>query len=258
MKTKLSGILTLLLVLVVQISFAQQKTVSGNVTDETGPLPGVSILVDGTTRGTETDFDGNYSIEVNQGDVLRFSFVGMETVTRTVGADNRINIAMVASANTLDEVVIVGYGSSTKKSFTGSVKTVDAEILEMKSVSNVAQALTGEVAGVTVINTSGQPGTVPTVRVRGFGSVNGNRDPLYVIDGVPFSGALNTINPQDIESTTVLKDATATAIYGANGANGFTATQTYTYDSLNRLKQATEKIGPVRSRCSRHRYGNTQ
>ena len=220
MKVNFNGILTLIMVLFVHFMFAQEKTVSGNITDETGPLPGVSVLVVGTTQGTETDFDGNYSISVSPGQTLQFSFVGMTTVTRTVGSGNVINISMVADANTLDEVVIVGYGTSTKKSFTGSVKTVGEEELELKSVSNVAQALAGEVSGVTVINTSGQPGTVPTIRIRGFGSVNGNRDPLYVVDGVPFSGSLNSINPADIASTTILKDATATAIYGARGANG--------------------------------------
>ncbi|PID68825.1 MAG: SusC/RagA family TonB-linked outer membrane protein [Flavobacteriia bacterium] len=218
MKTKFNGILTLLLALSVQFVFAQ-KTVSGTVTDESGPLPGVNIIIKGTTSGTDTDFDGNYSIDVKQGDVLVFSYVGMVTVEKTVGAENRIDVTMKAE-NVLDEVVIVGYGTATKKSFTGSVKTVDSKKIESKSVSNVASALVGEAAGVTVINTSGQPGTVPTIRIRGFGSVNGNRDPLYVVDGVPFSGNLNTINPADIESTNILKDATATAIYGSRGANG--------------------------------------
>jgi len=220
MKTKLSGIMTLFLAFVVQFTFAQEKTITGTVSDVTGPLPGVSVLIEGTTTGTETDFDGNYTIQAKTGDVLRFSFVGMTTTVKTVGMNNVISLTMIEEENTLDEVVIVGYGTATKKSFTGTAQTVGAEVLEMKSVSNVAQALTGEVAGVTVINTSGQPGTVPAIRIRGFGSVNGNRSPLYVVDGVPFSGALNTINPADIESTTVLKDATATAIYGARGANG--------------------------------------
>jgi TonB-linked SusC/RagA family outer membrane protein len=229
MKTKFKGLLTLLLAFVVQITFAQERTISGNVSDESGALPGVSVLIVGTTVGTETDFDGNYSLQAKTGDVLQYSFVGMTTMTETVGAQNTINVSMVAADNTLEEVVIVGYGTSTKKSFTGTAKTINAEELEMKSVSNVAQALAGEVSGVTVINTSGQPGTVPTIRIRGFGSVNGNRSPLYVVDGVPFSldgvddgsqNGLNTINPADIESTTILKDATATAIYGARGANG--------------------------------------
>ncbi len=220
MKTKFNGILTLLLALIVQITFAQDKTVSGNVSDESGPLPGATVLKKGTTFGTETDFDGNYSLKAKAGDILVFSFVGMKTVERVVGTSNRINIVLENDSSLLEEVVVVGYGTTTKQSFTGTAKVVKAEILEAKSVSNVSQALVGEVAGVNVINTSGQPGTVATIRIRGFGSVNGNRDPLYVVDGVPFSGSINSINPADIESTTVLKDASATAIYGSRGANG--------------------------------------
>ncbi len=219
MKTKFNGILTLLLALVVQISFAQEKTISGIVTDESGGLPGVSVLIKGTTTGTETDFDGNYTIKANTGDVLVFSFVSMKSAERTVGLPSTINVTMV-SDNLLEEVIVVGYGTTTKQSFTGSAKTIKAAELEKRSVSNISQALAGEVAGVNVITTSGQPGSSATIRIRGFGSVNGNRSPLYVVDGVPFDGSINSINPSDIASTTVLKDATATAIYGARGANG--------------------------------------
>ncbi len=219
MRTKFNGILTLFLALIVQISFAQDRTISGTVSDETGPLPGVTILKKGTTQGTETDFDGNYSINAKTGDVLVFSFVGMKTAERTVGSSNSISLVMEGD-NLLEEVVVVGYGTTTKQSFTGTAKVVKTEDIEAKSVSNVSQALAGEVAGVTVVNTSGQPGSVSTIRIRGIGSVNGNSAPLYVVDGVPFGNTLNSINPADIESTTVLKDATATAIYGSRGANG--------------------------------------
>ncbi|WP_088323897.1 SusC/RagA family TonB-linked outer membrane protein [Polaribacter tangerinus] len=220
MKTKFNGVLTLLLAFVVQITFAQSKTISGTVTDESGSLPGVSVLIKGTTTGTETDFDGKYTIKANSGDVLVFRYLGYKVVERTVGASNSINVKLQEDANVLDEIVVTGYSNSTKQSFTGTVKVVKAEELEKKNFANVTQALTGEIAGVNVINTSGQPGTVATVRIRGFGSVNGNRAPLYVVDGVPLSGTINAINPADVESTTVLKDATATAIYGARGANG--------------------------------------
>ncbi|MBL4745573.1 MAG: SusC/RagA family TonB-linked outer membrane protein [Flavobacteriaceae bacterium] len=227
MKKKFNGILTLLLALVVQFTFAQEKQISGTVSDETGPLPGVSVIIKGTTTGTETDFDGLYKITAKQGDVLVFSYVGMTTSSKKVGASNTLNVVLEGS-NLLDEVVIVGYGTSTKQSFTGSAKVIKSDILELKSVSNVSQALAGEVAGVNVITTSGQPGTSATIRIRGFGSINGNRDPLYVVDGVPFSGSINSINPADIASTTVLKDATATAIYGSRGANGVILIQTKT------------------------------
>ena len=221
MKTKFNGILTLLLALVVQISFAQERTISGTVSDESGPLPGVSVLKKGTTSGTETDFDGNYSIKAKTGDVLVFSFVGMKTAERVVGSSNNISLTLETD-NLLEEVIVVGYGTATKQSYAGTAATVATENLEAKSFSNVSQALTGEIAGVTVINTSGQPGTIGTVRVRGYGSPRGNRAPLYVVDGIPFAGTfdLNSVNPADIKSTTVLKDATATAIYGSRGANG--------------------------------------
>ena len=221
MKTKLKGILTLLLALVVQISFAQEKTVSGTVSEVSGALPGVSVVIKGTSTGTETDFDGKYSIKANTGAVLVFRYLGYTPVERTVGTSNTINVTLtVDENNVLDEVVIVAYGTSTKQAFTGTAKTVKAEQLEVKNISNISQALAGEIAGVTVINTSGQPGTTATIRIRGFGSVNGNRDPLYVLDGVPYDGTINSINPTDIASTTILKDATATAIYGSRGANG--------------------------------------
>ncbi len=221
MRTKFNGILTLLLALVVQISFAQDRTISGTVSDESGPLPGVTVLKKGTTQGTETDFDGNYSLKAKSGDVLVFSFVGMKTTQKTVNGANQINVLM-ENDNLLEEVVVVGYGTTTKKSYAGTAATIQAENLEAKSFSNVSQALAGEVAGVTVINTSGQPGSVGRVRIRGYGSPLGNRSPLYVVDGVPFAGNfdLNSVNPADIKSTTVLKDATATAIYGSRGANG--------------------------------------
>ncbi len=219
MKTKFNGILTLLLALLVQIAFAQEKTVSGTVTDESGPLPGVTVLIKGTNSGTQTDFDGNYSLKAATGDVLVFSYIGMSTVEKTVGASNLIN-AVLQSDNLLEEIVIVGYGTTTKQAFTGSAVVVKSEDLQAKSVSNISQALAGEVAGVTVINGSGQPGSAATIRIRGFGTINGNSAPLYVVDGVPYLNDISNINPADIESTTILKDATATSIYGSRGANG--------------------------------------
>ncbi|MDO5978021.1 SusC/RagA family TonB-linked outer membrane protein [Flavivirga spongiicola] len=243
MKTKFSGMLTLLLAFAVQLTFAQEKTISGTVSDDSGlPLPGATVLVKGTSSGTSSDFDGKYSIRANQGATIVFSFVGYTTIEVPVGASNTINVTLQEDAEALEEVVVVGYGTSTKKSFTGTAATISSENLEAKTFPNVSQMLTGEAAGITVVNTSGQPGNVSTVRIRGYGSVNGNREPLYVVDGVPLTvprlrnsavnddnleadfnntiSPLNSINPQDIESTTVLKDAAATAIYGSRGANG--------------------------------------
>tara|TARA_R100001369_G_scaffold38462_1_gene64156 strand:- start:6011 stop:9235 length:3225 start_codon:yes stop_codon:yes gene_type:complete len=221
MKKRFNVILTLFLVFMVQLTFAQQKTVTGTVVDENGlSLPGVNVIVQGTNNGTQTDFDGKFSISTETGQILVFSYVGFANQKITVGAQNTINVTLAVDAAALDEVIVVGYGTATKQSFAGTATTIDAEKLEVKAVSNISQALAGEVAGVNVINTSGQPGTTSTIRIRGFGSVNGNRDPLYVVDGVPFSGNLNSINPSDIKTTTILKDASATAIYGSRGANG--------------------------------------
>jgi TonB-linked SusC/RagA family outer membrane protein len=237
MKKRLHGFLTLFLALVVQLSFAQVSSVTGTVTDEEGlSVPGVNVIVQGTNTGAQTDFDGKYSVTAATGDVLVFSYVGFKTQTVTVGASDSIDVILSVDAAALDEVIVVGYGTSTKQSFAGTATTIDAEKMEVKSVSNLTQALAGEVAGVNVINNSGQPGSTSTVRIRGFGSVNGNRAPLYVLDGVPLASGdpdpnsvartdiiqatLNSINPSDIKSTTILKDASATAIYGSRGANG--------------------------------------
>jgi len=231
--------------LVVQV-LAQSRTVTGKVTDqETGQgLPGVTVLVKGTSTGTATGVDGGFSIDVpSDNSVLVFRYVGYDNKEVTVGGQSSINITLGVSAKTLSEVVVVGYSTTTQQSFTGTAKVVSAERLESKQVANVSQALAGEVAGVRVVNTSGQPGTVATIRIRGLGSVNGNRDPLYVVDGVPFSGSINSINPSDIESTTVLKDAAATAIYGSRGANGVVVITTKTGRGKTNYIEADANFG---------------
>ncbi len=204
-------------------SLAQDRTVSGVVTslEDNAALPGVKVVIKGATDGTTTDADGRYSLSVPSSEsVLVFSFIGLRSQEVAVGNRSTVDVQMAQDMTQLSEVVIVGYATTTQQAFTGTAKVVSSENLARKSVSNVSKALAGEVAGLQVINNSGQPGTEAAVRIRGFGSVNGNRDPLYVVDGVPFSGSLNSINPDDIESTTVLKDAAATAIYGSRGANG--------------------------------------
>ncbi len=199
--------------------FTQAQTISGTVSDADGPLPGATVVVQGTTTGVSTDFDGNYSIEANTGDVLEFSFIGMTSQTATVGSDAIINITLVASDNTLDEVVVIGYTTQTRGDLTGSVGTVDVSEAIKTPVINAAELLEGRVAGVTVVN-SGEPGSAPRVNIRGFGTAN-NTDPLYIIDGVQTDDAsvLNNINPADIDQMNVLKDAAA-SIYGARAANG--------------------------------------
>ena len=213
------------LLLPLGVAWAQDRTVTGKVTsaDDGSALPGVNVVLKGTSVGTATDADGRYSISVPaSAGSLVFSFIGLQTQEIAIGERSIIDVSLALDATQLSEVVIVGYGTTTKESFVGTAKSVTAANIETKSFTNVAQAMAGEVAGVTVINTSGQPGNVSTVRIRGFGSVNGNRDPLYVVDGVPLTNvsSLNSISPADITSYTVLKDATATAIYGARGSNG--------------------------------------
>ncbi|TXE09826.1 TonB-dependent receptor [Seonamhaeicola algicola] len=221
MKTKFSGILTLILAFVVHISFAQEKTISGTVTDESGlPLPGTTVLVKGTTSGTSSDFDGKYSIKAKQGAVLVFSFVGYTTKEATVGSSSTLNVTMKEDAASLEEVVVVAYGTQKKEEITGSVTTLKTEELSNVPSASVVQGLVGQVSGVQIINQSGAPGADPTVRFRGIGSINSSSAPLYVVDGIVFNGNLNAINPQDIESMTFLKDASANALYGSRGANG--------------------------------------
>ena len=220
MKTKFSVILTLLLAFVVQISFAQEKKVSGTVSDDNGlPLPGSTIIIKGTSSGVSTDFDGNYSINANVGDILTFNYVGYADQDQTVGSSNVINVTMLADTS-LEEVIVIGYGTTTKEAFVGTATTIETENITAKANGNFSQALRGEVAGVQVVTGSGAPGSDATIRIRGTGSVNGNRAPLYVVDGAPYASDISAINPADIESITILKDAAATSIYGSRGSNG--------------------------------------
>lgn len=221
MKTKFSGILTLLLAFVVQLTFAQEKTISGTVSDNSGlPLPGATVLVKGTKSGTSTDFDGKYSIKANTGATLAISFVGYATKEVKVGASSTVNINLEEDSSILNEVVITAYGTQSRASLTGSVSVISAEQIENATFSNPIQSLEGLATGLRVIQSSGQPGDDPIIRIRGFGSINADSAPLIVLDGVPYSGSLNSINPQDIESTSILKDASSTSLYGNKASNG--------------------------------------
>lgn len=238
--------LSILLFMETLAANAQTKILTGKVIsfNDGLPIPGVSISVRGTTLGTITNQEGEFTLQVDKDSrILVFSFVGMSTQEIEILGSTDFNVALNPDVLGIDEVLIVGYGTATKQSFVGSIKTIKSENIQSKSVSNVSQSLAGEAAGVNVINTSGQPGTSATVRVRGFGSVNGNRDPLYVLDGVPYSGSLNSINPNDIESTTILKDATATAIYGSRGANGVILLTTKSGKAGEPIIEADVKLG---------------
>lgn len=233
---------------------AQNRTITGRVTDEKGNgVANSSVLVKGTKIGASTDANGNFSLSVpSNARVLVFSSVGFDTKEVTIGNSNTVDANLISNESTLSAVVVVGYTSTTKEAFTGSAKQVAGERLTNKEVSNVSQALAGEVSGVRVINTSGQPGTSATIRIRGIGSVNGNRAPLYVVDGVPFSGAINAINPEDIASITVLKDAAATAIYGSRGANGVIVVSTKTGKGKKSFIEVDGKYGVNKSLLPRY------
>ena len=218
----------------------QEITISGNVKDESGaPLPGVNILIVGTSKGTQTDFDGNYSINAQTGSVLAFSFVGFVTKQVTVGTQRKIDIVLQEDASKLDEVVVIGYGSVNKSDITGSVESVKSEDFNKGVTTSPQELLQGRVAGVNVVQSSGEPGGATSIRIRGASSIRAGNSPLIVVDGVPLDGRgtspgsteagfgttggtnpLSFINSEDIASMDVLKDASATAIYGSRGANG--------------------------------------
>ena len=215
--------LTVVLLLVFTASFvqAQDTQVSGTILDETGmPLPGVSILLKGTTRGTTTDLDGKYSIAAPADGVLVFSFIGYNNIEETVGSRSKIDLTLTPDVSNLDEVVVVGYGTQKKSQLTGAISSVGNKEIQELPITDARQALQGRAAGVDVVQPGSKPGSAPQVRIRGRRSFNASNEPLYVIDGIPTVGGLEDINPQDITSMEVLKDASATAIYGSRGSNG--------------------------------------
>lgn len=203
-------------------AMAQNFTVSGSVKSTSGePIPGVSILVKGTTNGSITDFEGNYSlVNVPTNGTLVFSFVGMKTQEVIVSGKTKINIVLEDQTIGLEEVVAVGYGSMRKKDVTGSVASISRENILASPSINAVQSIQGKVSGVDIYSTGQKPGDAPAIRIRGNRSIKASNDPLYVVDGVPFEGDLKDVNSSDIESIEILKDASATAIYGSRGANG--------------------------------------
>ncbi|MEM1259614.1 MAG: SusC/RagA family TonB-linked outer membrane protein, partial [Bacteroidota bacterium] len=218
----------------------QAQTVTGTVSDASGPLPGASVVVKGTTNGTQTDFDGNYTLNEVAGDAtLVFSYIGFATQEVAVNGQTTINVTLQEDATALDEVVIIGYGQTTIKDATGAVAAVTSEDFNAGIIASPEQLIQGKAAGVQITQTSGEPGAGVELRIRGTTSVRSNNNPLFVVDGVPLAGddtsangqdlglgsstsrnPLNFLNPADIESMSILKDASATAIYGSRGANG--------------------------------------
>ena len=227
MKTFLNALLFCLII--VPASMMAQSTVTGTITDKANamPLPGVNVIIKGTARGTATDFDGKYTLEVNDGETLVISYVGYTTQEVVFTGQTTINVELAEDSAQLDEVVLIGYGTTTKKDATGSVEAVTSKDFTRGNIVTPENLLNGRVAGVTV-NTSGAPGSGSEIKIRGGSSINASNNPLIVIDGLPITndnvggsrGILASINPNDIDSFTVLKDASATAIYGSRASNG--------------------------------------
>jgi TonB-linked SusC/RagA family outer membrane protein len=218
---KLIGLIACMLLLGVSSVLAQTREVSGTVTDESGlGIPGVSVSVVGTTNGTSTDIDGKWTLTVSSKDMIEISSVGMITQKIKVGKKKVINVVLKENRVLVEEVIVTGYGTQKKSSFTGSAAVVSSEKLSVSQQASPLQALQGAVSGVQVFNASGQPGSDPVIRIRGISSINGSKAPLIVVDGMIYPGRLSEISAGDIESQTVLKDAAATALYGARGGNG--------------------------------------
>ncbi|MFD0990146.1 SusC/RagA family TonB-linked outer membrane protein [Mariniflexile jejuense] len=235
MKNKLTFFMSMLMFTILYASgYAQEKQISGTVTDLSKlPLPGVNVIVKGTSKGASTDFDGNYTITASVGQTLVFSYVGFKTQEKLVGSANSYNVSLETDNAQLDEVVIVGYGTQKRTMTTGAVSSIKTENFVERPISRVDQGLIGQIAGVRVKQTSGLPGEPFSINIRGTGSISAGNEPLYVIDGFPIhtegtssSGGfgngspLDNMNPNDIASVEILKDAAAAAIYGSRASNG--------------------------------------
>ena len=238
MRSKFKWIFTLCLALSMQFAFAQEKTVTGVVSDESGPLPGANVIIKSTKKGTQTDVDGKYSIKAKAGDVLVFSFIGQKDASATVGASNTVNMVMKSGGEELSEVVVTGQGIKKEKKALGyAVTTIKAEEFASKPSTDIARALTGKAPGVNIQQTSGLSGSGTNIIIRGYSSITGSNQPLFVVDGIPFNadtnsdgnfleGATNAssrfldLDPNTIESVNILKGLSATTLYGSAGRNG--------------------------------------
>ncbi|MCD8518749.1 MAG: carboxypeptidase-like regulatory domain-containing protein, partial [Flavobacterium sp.] len=215
------------------------KLIFGIVQDELGPIAGANVYIKGTNRGTTTDFDGEFSIEAAEGEIIIISYTGKKSEQLKIDQVKNIEINLNDDSHSLEEVAVVGYGGVSKEAFTESHTSYNSE--NAFEDDFLTYSLKGEVAGVNIINGSGAPGSDTTIRIRGFGSVNGKQNPLYIIDGVPVSGDALNIDPNNIESLNILKDAAATSIYGSRGANGVILITT---------KNAIKELAQVKTRSN--------
>src|SRR5690606_24537720 len=199
--------------------YAQQRSISGTVSDDRGnPVIGASVAILGKSAATRTDANGQFSLQAETGDVLHVTAIGYSLIEQAVDASSVYRITLLESQEELEEIVVVGYGTVRKRDLTGSMASVGSEAMKDRPVANIGEALQGRASGVQIVN-SGSPGSNVSIQIRGLGSIN-NSAPLLVIDGVPTDLALNALNPNDVETIDILKDASATAIYGSRGANG--------------------------------------
>lgn len=230
MKERFNCILLFLTVLVMPFSYGQERIISGTVSDGLGPIPGVNIVAKGSKAGVQTDFDGRYSVKAKKGDILVFSYVGMNNKEVVVGTSSTLNVQLDSEAQLMNEVVVVGYGVQKRKEVTSSISKIAGSDIANLVTPSFEGVLAGRATGVQVLTNTGLLGAAPKIRIRGIGSISGSTEPLIVVDGIPiYSGdiggvsatnGLADINPEDIESFDILKDGAATAIYGSRAANG--------------------------------------
>lgn len=221
MKKRLFKFILLFILGTVSVAYSQNNQIKGTVTDSEGiPIPGATVLVKGTTIGTSTDFDGTFNINASNEDVLLFSYVGYDNYETVIGEQKIINVTLIQSISELDATVIIGYGRVRKKDLTGSVSTISETDFNQGPVINAENLIQGRAPGVQISTQSAEPGGDVLIRIRGNNSINSNNSPLYVVDGFPMSSLDNSINPSNIKSINILKDASAAAIYGSRGANG--------------------------------------
>ena len=237
------------------MAMAQNKQVTGTVTDPEGAaMAGVTVQVEGTMNATATNAAGQYSISAPSEANLVFSYIGMATQTQPVGQRSVIDVTMQSDSQVMEDVVVTAFGATKREAFTGSAAEVKAEDIAKVQTSNVAQSLAGKVAGLQLVNASGKPGSAPSIRIRGFSSINASQEPLYVVDGIPYDGDLNNINPADIESMTVQKDATSTSLYGARGANGVVMITTKRSKSRDAIVNVDAKWGVTSKALKNYDY----
>jgi len=254
-KQLLSKVLFSIIMLLIGVQiFAQDRMVAGKVSssEDGSGIPGASVSIKGTSKGTTTDANGNFKISVSGSNVLIFSSVGFNNQDVSVGNKSQINVSLSIDNKALSEVVVVGYGTQKKSQTTGAISSVTSKQITEMPITNLGQAMQGRVAGVDVAQSGSKPGTVPKVLIRGRRSFNAGNDPLYVVDGIPLSGGYEDMNPNDVASMEILKDATATAIYGARGANGVVlittkrgnkdGKTTISYDTYAGSTQSLDKI----------------